>query len=101
MLIAGARLFRVFRYRFASPQKQFAYDVELIKKKIVLLSKRNICDRGFLSDYASVAPGDVKDDLDKVFRISYRLEYSKGEQTVPTPEENALARSLREKLQKR
>ncbi|MBO5622043.1 MAG: transglutaminase domain-containing protein, partial [Butyrivibrio sp.] len=101
LLIAGTRLIRYLRYKYASPTKQYLFDVELIKKALVKASGHQIYDRGLLSDYVPLAPGDMQGELKDVFSVCYRLLYGADNANSPTPEENALARALREKLEKK
>ena len=100
LLIAGTRLYKSLRYKYATPTKQLLADVEQIKKSLVKGSGSQIYDRGHLSDYVSMAPDNLQSDLKKVFSVCYRILYRTGEDCAPTPAENALARSLRERLEK-
>lgn len=99
LLIAGTKLFRYLRYKYASPTKKLLADVEQIKKSLVKISGLQIYDRGHLSDYVPLAPSGMQGELREVFDVCYRLMYS-GKDNAPTQEENALARNIREKLEK-
>ena len=101
MLIAGTKLLRYLRYKYASPTKQLLFDVEQIKRSLVKNSGLQIYDRGHLSDYIPLAPADMQSDLSNIFSACYRLMYKAGKDSAPTPAENALAKSLRENLEKR
>ncbi len=98
LLIGGTRLLRLVAYRYASPARQLLSDAQIIKRNLVRLSGQNIPDRGLLSDYVRLAPADMQKDVSKVFSVCYRILYGKGKETSPTPAENALAKSVREKL---
>jgi hypothetical protein len=100
LLIAGTRLLKYLRYKYASPTRQLLFDVEQIKRSLVKSSGLQIYDRGHLSDYVPLAPDDMQSDLTDIFGTCYRLMYSAGKDNAPTPAENALARSIREKLEK-
>ncbi len=100
LLISGTRLFRYLRYRFASPTRQLLIDVEQIKKALVKASGQQIYDRGLLSDYIQLAPNNMQSDLKEVFNTCYRMLYSVGKEISPTPAENALAKRVREQLER-
>ncbi len=101
MLIAGTKLLRYLRYKYASPTKQLLFDVEQIKRSLVKNSGLQIYDRGHLSDYVPLAPADMQSDLNDVFDACYRLMYGAEKDGTPTPAENALARDIRENLEKK
>ncbi len=100
LLVFGAKLYRFIRYRYSSPTGQLLTDVDIIKKNLVRISGHKIFDRGILSDYIPLAPGEMQNDLSRIFNVCYRLMYASEKENSPTPEENALARGVREKLEK-
>ncbi len=101
LLVAGTGLYRALRYRLSSPSQKLLWDLELIKKELVALSGKPFSDRGLLSDYLAIAPAGIRPDLQRVFSASYKVLYSGDGAADPTPEENALARDLRERLRKK
>jgi transglutaminase-like putative cysteine protease len=100
LLIGGTKLYLYLRYRLASPTQQLLMDVDLIKKNLVRLSKKNISDRGLLSDFEVLAPSELSGDVTSVFSTANRLLYAGNTANTPTTEESARAKSLRQKLQK-
>ena len=101
LLIAGTKLFRFLRYRYSSPRMQLLTDVEIIKKNLVRISGHKIYDRGILSDYIPLAPGEMQDDINVIFSVCYRLIYADEKQNFPTTEENLLAQRIRKNLEKK
>ena len=73
-------------------------DVEQIKRVLIKRSGNNLKDRGLLSEFKEAAPEELREDLGKVFDVFYRVVYGTGDNTAPTPEENALASEMRKKL---
>ncbi len=102
LLFAGSRLIVLVRYRLASPEKKLIMDVEMIRKCLRRQAPDGFVDRGILSDYISLVPEDLIDDVQSVFHTYYRVIYgnqdtSDGQASV-TPQENELARRVAELL---
>ena len=116
VLILGSFAAVKMRYIRGTPEQKLIMDVEMIKKGIRRKSSEDIPDRGLLSDYAARAPEALRDDIQRVFSVYYRIVYGNdsvnrnssvndnrsvnGDIRSPgvTPEENELAKSLREQL---
>ena len=102
LLFAGSRLIVLVRYRLASPEKKLIMDVEMIRKCLRRQAPDGFVDRGILSDYISLVPEDLIDDVQSVFHTYYRIIYgnqnSSGNQVSVTPQENELARRVAERL---
>ena len=102
-LIMGSRLIILVRYKLASPEKKLIMDVEAIRKRLRRQAPDGFVDRGFLSDYVCLVPEDLIDDVQSVFHTYYRVIY--GNQDTPegqasvTPQENALARRVAERVE--
>ena len=102
LFFAGSRLIVLVRYRLASPEKKLIMDVEMIRKCLRRQAPDGFVDRGILSDYISLVPEDLIDDVQSVFHTYYRVIYgnqdtSDGQASV-TPQENELARRVAECL---
>ena len=103
-LAAGSRLIIRMRYRLASPEEKLIMDVERIKKQLRRRSGEGFVDRGLMSDYVSLAPEDVRDDVRRVFRAYYRVIYGNPGALDTRPgacvsaQENELARRVAERL---
>ncbi len=95
LLIFGSSAIDKLRYRHGSADRKLRMDVDKIKKSLRKHSAEGFIDRGLLSDYVSLAPSALRDDLQKVFGIYYRLEYSTCAKEI-TEEESEFARSVRE-----
>ena len=102
LLFAGSRLIVLVRYRLASPEKKLIMDVEMIRKCLRRQAPDGFVDRGILSDYISLVPEDLIDDVQSVFHTYYRVIYgnqnSSGGHASVTPQENELARRVAELL---
>ena len=102
-LVAGSRLIVLVRYRLASPEKKLIMDVETIKKCLRRQAPDGFVDRGLLSDYVCLVPEDLIDDVQSVFHTYYRVIYGNQdtpeEQASVTPQENALARRVAERVE--
>ena len=102
-LIMGSRLIILVRYKLASPEKKLIMDVEAIRKRLRRQAPDGFVDRGLLSDYVCLVPEDLIDDVQSVFHTYYRVIY--GNQDTPegqasvTPQENALARRVAERVE--
>ena len=104
VLILGSFVAAKLRYLRGTPEQKLIMDVDMIKKGIRRQSPEDIPDRGLLSDYAAKAPKALRADIQRVFSVYYRTVY--GNRTVNgvscssgvTPEENELAKTLREQL---
>ena len=109
VILAAARIMGSFvaaklRYLRGTPEQKLIMDVDMIKKGIRRQSSEDIPDRGLLSDYAARAPEALRADIQRVFNVYYWTVYGNrpvnGNGCAPgvTPEENELAKSLREQL---
>ncbi len=98
VLVAGIYLIKILRYKYGTPSRKLFYDVEQIKRVLIKRSGNNLKDRGLLSEFKEAAPEELREDLGKVFDVFYRVVYGTGDNTAPTPEENALASEMRKKL---
>ena len=97
-LIAGRRLVTVLRYKHGTPEKKLLMDVEIIKKLLRRNATADFSDRGLLSDYVSLAPEDLRPDLQSVFNTYYRVIYGNRSEPPVSEQENELARKVREGL---
>ena len=97
-LIAGRCLLALMRYKFGTPEKKLLMDVEMIRKLLRRCAPADFSDRGLLSDYVSLAPEDLRPDLQRVFDTYYRVIYGNGSEPPVSEQENALAGKVREKL---
>ena len=97
-LIAGRRLVTAMRYRHGTPEQKLIMDVEMIRKLLRRSASRDFIDRGLLSDYACLAPDDLRSDLQCVFDTYYRVIYGGGINPGVSEQENELARNIRERL---
>ena len=93
-VFAGIFLAGKIRYRWASPDKRFMMDVAAIKRSIRKQSGEAFSERGLMSDYTARAPGEIREEVGRVFEVYYRVVYGGGPGV--TPEECELARSLRD-----
>ena len=76
-------------------------DVERIKKNIMKRSEEKFEDRGLLSDFTARAPMEMKQDVQRVFEVYYRMIYRQSAYNSPSASENELAKTLRCQLQKK
>ena len=97
-LIAGRRLITAMCYRRGTPEQKLIMDVEVIRKLLLRNASRDFIDRGLLSDYACLAPDDLRSDLQCVFDTYYRVIYGGGNNPGVSEQENELAREVRERL---
>ena len=97
-LIAGRRLITAMCYRRGTPEQKLIMDVEAIRKLLLRNASRDFIDRGLLSDYACLAPDDLRSDLQCVFDTYYRVIYGGGINPGVSEQENELARNIRERL---
>lgn len=95
-LIFYMTVFGKLRYMRATPEKKLVMDVEMIKKAILRQSEEKFVDRGLLMDYVGRVPSEMRTDLKSVFDVYYRITYGAEADGHVTPEENELARSLRD-----
>lgn len=98
LMVLGTLLARTLTYRFSTSKKRLKTDVELIKKYLKKSSDTDICDRGLLYDYVSIAPAEKKDALRKIFDLYYKCQYAVS--TTISEEESAFAREIRKDLKK-
>lgn len=98
LLLAGLYLIKRTRYKYGTPRQKLFYDVEQIKRVLIKRSGNRLKDRGIMSDFAEAAPKEMQEELGKVFSVFYRLIYGASKDADPTPEENALALEVRDKL---
>ena len=99
MLIACRRLIYVMRYRYGTPEKKLLMDVEMIRKLLRRSASEDFIDRGLLSDYVSLAPENLRPDLQSVFDTYYRVIYGGSSDPGVSDRENELARKVRERLE--
>ena len=98
-LIACRRLIYVIRYKYGTPEKKLLMDVEMIRKLLRRSASEGFIDRGLLSDYVSLAPEDLRPDLQSVFDTYYRVIYGGSSDPGVSDRENELARKVRERLE--
>ena len=96
-LIFYMTVFGKLRYMRATPEKKLVMDVEMIKKAILRQSEEKFIDRGLLMDYVGRVPSEMRPDIKRVFDVYYRITYGAEADGHVTPEENELARNLRDK----
>ena len=96
VLILYMTVFGKLRYMRATPEKKLVMDVEMIKKAIIRQSEEKFIDRGLLMDYVGRVPSEMRPDLKRVFDVYYRITYGAETDGHVSPEENELARRLRE-----
>ena len=96
ILIIFVAVFGKLRYMRATAEKKFVMDVEMIKKAVLRQSEEKFHDRGLLMDYVGRVPSEMRTDLKSVFDVYYRITYGTEADGHVTPEENELARSLRD-----
>lgn len=96
VLILYMTVFGKIRYMRATPEKKLMMDVEMIKKAILRQSEEKFIDRGLLMDYVGRVPSEMRPDLKKVFDVYYRITYGAEANGHVSPDENELARRLRE-----
>ena len=96
VLILYMTVFGKLRYMRATPEKKLVMDVEMIKKAILRQSEEKFIDRGLLMDYVGRVPSEMRPDLKRVFDVYYRITYGAEADRHVSPEENELARRLRE-----
>ena len=95
-LILYMTVFDKLRYMRATPEKKLVMDVEMIKKSILRQSEEKFNDRGLLMGYVGRVPPEMRTDLKRVFDVYYRITYGAEADGHVSPEENELARRLRE-----
>ena len=98
VLIACRRLIYVMRYRYGTPEKKLLMDVEMIRKMLRRSASEDFIDRGLLSDYVSLAPENLRPDLQSVFDTYYRVIYGGSSDPGVSDRENELARKVRDRL---
>ena len=98
-LIACRRLIYVICYKYGTPEKKLLMDVEMIRKLLRRSASEGFIDRGLLSDYVSLAPEDLRPDLQCVFDTYYRIVYGGSTDPGVSDRENELARKVRERLE--
>lgn len=101
LLIFGGYAAWQLRYRFGTPNDRLRMDVERIKKNIMKRSEEKFEDRGLLSDFTARAPMEMKQDVQRVFEVYYRMIYRQSAYNSPSASENELAKTLRCQLQKK
>ncbi len=101
LLIFGGYAAWQLRYRFGTPNDRLRMDVERIKKYIMKRSEEKFEDRGLLSDFTARAPMEMKQDVQRVFEVYYRMIYRQSAYNSPSASENELAKTLRCQLQKK
>lgn len=100
LMVLGTLLARKLTYRFSTPKKRLKTDVELIKKYLKKSSDTDICDRGLLYDYLSIAPSEQKDALKRIFDLYYQCEYGSSLNVNISEEESAFVRDIRKGLKR-
>lgn len=88
------------RYSRGTPEMRLKMDVEMIRKYIRRQSEESFSDRGLLSDYVERAPSEMRNELQRVFDIYYRVVYGNDGGKV-SDEENDLARKVRVQIGER
>ena len=96
VLILYMTVFGKLRYMRATSEKKLMMDVEMIKKAVLRQSEEKFIDRGLLMDYVGRVPPEMRPDLKRVFDVYYRITYGAEADGHVSPEENELARRMRE-----
>lgn len=98
IILAGAALIRRLIYRMATPEDRIKMDVQFIKDKLVKQSLEPVNDRGLLTDYISLAPEELREDVKNTFEVYYRTVYGQESIRQVSEAEGALAKDVRDAI---